>query len=37
MKYNDDKFLSNLLIKTIIKKFLYFNIDEWIKKLSTIP
>lgn len=35
-KYNIDKFLSNLLMKLITKKLLYYNINKWIEKLSNI-
>lgn len=37
IKCNIDKFLTNLLVKPIIKMLLYCNIDKWIKTLSTIP
>ena len=36
IKQNIDKFLTNLLIKPIIKNVLYCNVDEWIEKLSAI-
>ena len=35
-KCNIDKFLSNPLIKPIIKKFSYCNANKWIKKSSII-
>ncbi len=36
IKHNVDKFLSNPLMKSIIKKLSYCNIDKWIEKLFTI-
>ncbi len=36
-KRNVDMFLSNPLMKLITKKLSYYNADEWMEKLSTIP
>ena len=35
-KHNIDKFLSNLLIKSVIQNLSYCNVNEWIEKLFTI-
>lgn len=36
-KCNINSFFTNLLMKLIIKKLLYYNAYKWIEKLSAIP
>ena len=36
-KRNDDKFLTNLLMKPITKNLSYCNANNWMEKLSAIP